>query len=182
MAKANNETIIQAILAELRKGSDRAKILSIIVKKWQKSERTIDRMLKIASGMHQEQQNKLNQELAAVRLAEETAALKRDILTANERKELLTRIARGEVEIPTKEAKFDHEQKKFVMISFIELPNHNSRISAIAELNKMDGEYMPVKYAKTDPSGKSIPQAPVKPPFSEQQLDKIIYALKQKKK
>ncbi len=79
-------------------------------------------------------------------------------MSADERKEYLTKIITGEIEIPYKEVKWDHDQKKFVKVDFIELSNHNARIAAIAELNKMDGSYAPNKMAITDTDGKDVKQ------------------------
>jgi len=42
------------------------------------------------------------------------------------------------------------------MIPVLELADHSTRIRAVAELNKMDGSYVPVKIAQTDKEGNDI--------------------------
>jgi len=79
-------------------------------------------------------------------------------MTADERKEYLTKIVNGEVEVPYTEVKWDANTKKFVTIKFIELAGHTARISAISELNKMEGDYAPTKIANTDKDGNDVKQ------------------------
>lgn len=67
----------------------------------------------------------------------------KSIMQKTDRMVLLTQIAKGDIEIPTKEIRFDAEQKKFVTIPIVQLPSHQARIKAIEELNKMDGSYAP---------------------------------------
>ena len=60
-------------------------------------------------------------------------------MTADERKELLTKLITGEIKA----------KRPFVIggkiMEYPEEPTHRDRISAIAELNKMDGAYAPTK-------------------------------------
>lgn len=149
MAKPSEQSQIEFIKDCLRNGEQRGKVLAKFVKKWQSaSTRTFDRRLKQAQKDVQEEQKSI-QTKAEGNVAKKVEALESKIMTAMERKLLLTQIAKGEVEIPTKEAKWDSEQRKFVMIPVMNLADHGSRIRAIAELNKMDGEYQPTKIDAT---------------------------------
>lgn len=144
--KPSEQAQVNFIADCLRKGEQRKDILAKFVKKWQKAgTRTFDRRLKVAQAAVQEEQKRIRA-TAEDNVAKEADALKSKIMTSLERQAYLTQIIKGEVEIPYKEIKWDSEQKKFVTISFVELAPHNARISAIAELNKMDGSYSPDKH------------------------------------
>lgn len=156
MASVNKLVVIEAIVKALEKGTVTEKICAVICSKFQFSERTFYNHLKIAQQQHAEKQNAIKKELAKVDKQMAIKARKREIMTTSERKVLLTKIAKGEVKIPFKEAKWDHEQKKFKMLSFVELPNHAARIKAIAELNLMEGDYAPAKIAQTDTFGNDV--------------------------
>lgn len=141
MVKPNNQIKIDFIIACLKKGEERGNILVKAGKKWGTSKSAFDRMLRIAKDQYGKKADLIKKELEVVELAAAIETRKKAIISEDERKELLTSIAKGEVEIPTKEAKWDSKQGKFVILSKIELSSHSARISAIAELNKMEGVY-----------------------------------------
>lgn len=144
---------IADVAKELVNGKDRAYILSKYAKKWQCSPRSLDRYIASAQQEAKEVQE-LKKKAEADALYETTKdAEKRRIMTVEERKEYLTKIINGEIDIPYTDVKWDQKQKKFVTIKFSELSSHPARISAIAELNKMDGSYAPTKIAQTDSTG-----------------------------
>lgn len=146
--KPNKQVLIDFIINCLKEGEPRNIILAKVVLKCHlrpPSSRTVDRWLKIANIEFKAAQIETKKELAKVDLEMAVEERKRVILTAIERKELLTQIALGEVEIPTLEAKWDPVNKIFVMIPFVELPTHQARIKAVEELNKMDGDYAATK-------------------------------------
>ena len=145
MIKSNKQVIIDFIISCLKVGEDRKKILAKIGKKWQISERTLDRYLKISNQQHTEEQQVIKDKLAEVAQQAAIDTHKKAILTADERKELLTKIAKGEIEIPLIEKRWNGKTKKFATLSFKGLPPHTARISAISELNKMEGDYAPIK-------------------------------------
>jgi hypothetical protein len=147
--KPARQVIIDFIIHCLKNGEQRGKILVKAGKKWGTSKSAFDRFLKIAKEQHSIAAEAIKKELVAIDTAAAIEARKRDILTAEERKEYLTKIVKGEIEVPYKEAKWDQITKKFVTLSFIELPNHTARINAIAELNKMEGDYAPTKVEET---------------------------------
>lgn len=135
MAKPNTQIIIDAIVKEIEKGNDRAKILATIGNNWQISVRTFDRYLKTAQEQLKERQTKGKEAADRVYIkAHEDSAIEA-VMSAQERKEVLTRIARGEIMLV----------KHIVADSIIEereiLPDWMDRKNAIAELNKMDGSY-----------------------------------------
>lgn len=125
----------------LRKGGKRVEILAKFVKQWHKlSVRTFDRRLKQAEQqLHQEQQRIRQQSEALVTQAINQRADK--ILSSIDRQVLLTKIALGELEVTSKEPRYDPMQRKFVMVPVVQPPSIGDRLRAMAELNKMNGDY-----------------------------------------
>ena len=80
-------------------------------------------------------------------------------MTAMERKEYLTKLVKGEILIPDVELKYDSLNGYWAEKEVMKSANHQVRINAIAELNKMDGDYAPTQVAETDSKGKDIVRA-----------------------
>lgn len=147
--KPNEQAQIDFIAECLNNGEQRKDILAKFHKKWQSVKvRTFDTRLKAATKASQAQQQRIK-DLAEGQVAKEVEALKGKIMSAIERQDYLTKIVNGEIEIPYTEVKWDTNQKKFVTIKFVELAPHTARISAIAELNKMGGDYAATKIDHT---------------------------------
>lgn len=137
--KPSEQAQVNFIADCLRKGEQRKDILAKFVKKWQKAgTRTFDRRLKVAQAAVQEEQKRIRA-TAEDNVAKEADALKSKIMTAFERQELLTQIAKGEIKI----------KKPFVIqgkiMEYPAEPDHTDRINAVKELNKIDGTYAPEK-------------------------------------
>jgi hypothetical protein len=62
-----------------------------------------------------------------------------------ERKEALTKIIRGETKISVTKTHYDTKNATWMNIELEELPDYATRLRAIAELNKMCGDYQPAK-------------------------------------
>ena len=169
MIKPHKQIQIDFVISCLQKGEQRGKILAKFVKKWQTSERGFDRVWKIAKQQHTDNQQLIKEKLAAIDIAAATNARKKAIMTADERKEYLTKIILGEIQVPYQEVKWNPLTKEFETIDFVELANHSTRISAISELNKMEGDYAPTKVANTDSEGNDV-----QPPLSPVQYEKLI--------
>lgn len=147
MAKSQNSTHVEFIKNLLRKGGKRVDILAKFGKKWQNvSTRTFDRRLKEAEALFQAEQASI-QAQAEQDVAKTIEVRKIEIMSAIERKEILTQIARGE--IPLKKALVIDKNIEFIEV----VPDYTDRKNAIAELNKMDGSYAPTKQAITDIQG-----------------------------
>ncbi len=151
MPKANKQIIIDALIKHIEKGESFDTCLKLSAINWNLTRSTFIRRWNIANQQHIEKQAVIKSALAEVDKQAAIDARKKAILTAEERKEYLTKIVKGEVEVPYTEVKWDHGLKKFTPFDFIELANHSARIAAISELNKMEGDYAP---AKTEVSGK----------------------------
>jgi len=150
MANSQSEVQVEFILNLLRNGGKRKDIMSKFGKKWQKSSsRTFDRRLKRAEEAMGRELKEIKEKSEQL-VAEEIEARKIDIMDAIERKSILTQIARGQLPL----------QKAMVvdrMVEYIEVvPDWMDRKNAIAELNKMDGDYAPTKVAQTTAAGDDI--------------------------
>ena len=144
MPKPDKQILIDAIIKGIEQGKDRGKLLATIAKKWQISNRTFDRHWKTANEQHLVKQQAIKEKLTAIDTAAAIEARKKAIMTADERKELLTKLITGEIKA----------KRPFVIggkiMEYPEEPTHRDRISAIAELNKMDGAYAPLPKQQVD--------------------------------
>jgi len=141
MAKVypKKEKAIDEIMLELDFGGVRQDIMPTIVKKWQISERTFDRYWKDACSRFQALTEKAQKAKEEVYIQEEKKAAKKAILSKHQRQEILTQIAMGQIPL-TKHIVCDG-----VIQERDTVPNWADRKAAIAELNKMDGDYAPTK-------------------------------------
>lgn len=167
MPNPNKQVQIDFIISCLEKGEQRGTILVKSGKKWGTSKSAFDRHLKIAKEQHTAKNEALKKKLAEVDEHAAIEARKKAIMTADERKELLTKIAKGELRI----------KKPFVIsgkiMEYPSEPDAMDRMKAVAELNKMDGDYAPIKQAQTDGAGKDIVH-----PLNNEQVEKLIAELK----
>jgi hypothetical protein len=151
------DAIIDFIVSQLKIGKQRGEILANVVEKWQTSTRTFDRYLKIANDCHLNAQKSIKEAVKVIEVEGAIEATKRDIMTALERQEILTKIARGEIPL----------KKPMVcdgMIHEIDVvPDWMDRKNAIAELNKMDGSYTPIK-ADITTNGETLNRPAIKLP------------------
>lgn len=139
MAKTSEKPQIDFIVDCLRKGEQRKHILGKFGKKWVSVSRTtFDRRLREAEQVLQSELKAINKK-AEERASEEAEARKTKILTVLERQEILAQIARGLLEI-------DQEVATATGVKLVKnKPDIHERIKAIAELNKMGGDYQPTK-------------------------------------
>jgi ribonucleotide reductase alpha subunit len=124
---------VSFILELIRQGHKRKDIMAAYVKKWQQSERTFDRRLSAAYELYTQEQRKIINETEE-RIKQEVEQRKQSILSVIERKELLSKIAKGL-----------SDKEKGIIITTAD------RINAIKELNKMEGGYEPSKIELTQP-------------------------------
>ena len=150
MPKPNTQIIIDFIIDHLTKGEQRAAMLVKAGKKWGTSKSAFDRLLKIAKEQHTERQQTIKSKIAIIDEQAAIDARKKAIMNTDERKEWLTKMIMGEMKA----------KRPFVIggkiMEYPEDPSHTDRLKALAELNKMDGDYAPTKTAFTDTTGKDI--------------------------
>jgi len=150
MPKSNKQVIIDAIIKQLENGKERGNILATVGKKWQLSTRTFDRLLKIAQQQHTIKQQAIKDAIAKDTTIKELESRKQAIMTAIERKEKLTKIANGE-QMAFQQLLGNGKIAKGLMV-----PTLTEQMKAIAELNKMEGDYAPTKVANTDTDGNNV--------------------------
>lgn len=135
MAKVSKKTVIDNLIVLIESGKTYSYCLGASGSKWGVPKNTFNRYWKIANQHHTEAQQAIKEAKAALDLQNAIDERKMQIADINERKEILTKILRGEIPL----------QKAFVVgksIEFIDVvPDWMDRKAAIAELNKMDGSY-----------------------------------------
>jgi hypothetical protein len=139
LMKPNKEHLITSLLHEIEKGRNFTECVAFFELDWSLGSSTLKRYWKIASERFRERQGLIQKELALVSMDMEKERLKRSILTRFERQEILSKIADGKLEM------VKHIVCDGVIQEVYVVPAWADRKAAISELNKMDGEYAPVK-------------------------------------
>jgi len=137
--KPNKENIITEILIELEKGISFTACAELFDMNWSLPSTTFKRYWKEANERYQTVNVTAQKELSDIFLEGKKEALKKAILTKHERMEILTQIAKGEIPL------VKHIVCDGVIQEVDVIPAWADRKAAIAELNKMDGEYAPIK-------------------------------------
>jgi hypothetical protein len=137
--KPNKENIITDILIELEIGITYTDCLALFDLNWSIPTTTFKRYWKEANLRYKEVNLKAQKVFEDTILQSAKDRLKSNIMAKEERMLILSQIARGEIPMT----------KHIVCDSVIQerevAPNWIDRKAAIAELNKMDGDYAPIK-------------------------------------
>ena len=131
------------MLSDLKKGIGKPSILSKYVDKCHKSKRTVERWYDEANEQFQKFKLKADPIIEAKEIEALGEVAKAGILSKIERQKILSQIALGEIPL-TKHIVCDGVIQEREVV-----PSWGDRKAAIAELNKMDGDYTPVKYDLT---------------------------------
>jgi hypothetical protein len=166
-AKANKAVIIDAIVKQIEKGKGFGTVLKLIGTKWNLSRTTYSRYWKSANEQHTVAQQILKEAKAALDLQNALNERQSQIADVMERKEILTKIARGQ--IPLRKAMVVDGTIEYIDI----IPDWMDRKAAIAELNKMEGDYAPTKVAQTDSKGNDVAKSDL-PQLSSEQILNLI--------
>lgn len=152
--KPTKELIVNEILSEMDFGASYTECMQLCATKWDLPKGTFVRYWNEASKRYQEANEKDKRVIAEVR---EQVVRNRALNAIMEREEImetLTKIARGEIPL----------MKHIVCDGMIQerevVPSWKDRRDAAAELNKMRGDYAPVRKDITT-NGDSIAPAPV---------------------
>jgi len=137
--KPNKQVVLDSIIKDIEQGVPRRNILATVGGKWRIAPRTFDRYWKTANEQHAAKQQIIKKEIEKVDKAEAVMARKRQIADANERKEVLTKIMRGQIKL--KKPMAIGSKLKMITVT----PDWMDRKNAIAELNKMEGDYAATK-------------------------------------
>lgn len=137
--KSNKIAILEAIVLQLRKGKGYSEIFGHICTKWDLSRSTFSNYWKIATLRHTQEQDIIKTAKHELDIQSALNERKSQIADVLERKEILTQILRGQIPL----------RKAVVVAGALEyydvIPDWMDRRAAIAELNKMEGEYAPTK-------------------------------------
>lgn len=153
MPKPNKQIIIDAIAKEIGKGMATEKICAAICSKFQFAERTFYNHLSTAEKQHTDAQEFIKSKLAIIDEQAAIEARKKAIMSADDRKEWLTKVVNGEIEVILKKPFWN---PKLQVMQFVPVSNPadiTERLRASAELSKMEGDYAPTKIAATDTKG-----------------------------
>lgn len=159
MPKPSKQVIIDAIIKEIEQGTERGKVVAKYCNKFQKSARTIDTYWKIAQEQHVVKQEAIKKELAKLDKQMAIDSRIRAILTAEERKEFLSLIVAAQTDL--KKIGNMHSPIWRKEDGTQEIITVQDKIKAVAELNKMGGDYAPTKVAQTDALGNDVTQVSI---------------------
>lgn len=168
---SNKQVQVDYIVSCLEKGETRGRILAKFLKKWQITVRTFDRLLKFGKDEHQAALLKIKARKEKLDLQNALNERQLQIIDVNERKQILSKIIRGDM--PLKKPMVVAGKLRYPKI----VPDWDNRRSAIAELNKMEGDYAPDKVANVTPDGQPVQTTPL---LSDDQFIKLINAINNK--
>ncbi len=166
VVKANKLVVIESIIKEIEKGTDRAHVISIYCKKFQKTARTIDTYWKIAKEQHSARQQAIQKEIAAVDTQAAIYARKSGLKSKQDRLMLLQKEADNCIR--------DLRKPKATIWDKIALRRCFKDLQA--EISKIQGDYAPTKLANTNKEGDDVPAAI---PMTTTQVTEIIKALRE---
>lgn len=152
--KPQKEIIVNEILSEMDFGITRAEALAMNSEKWQIPTRTFDRYWAEASTRYLAANESAKKAVEVVRVQEIEKRASKGILSREERIQILSEIARGELALK----KYIVCNKQIVKKTIY--PDYKDRKEAVAEINKMEGDYAPIKKDITS-KGESLAPAPV---------------------
>ena len=137
--KPKKEQTVNEMLLEIEMGVSYTECLRINDGLWGLPSSTFDRYWAEASKRFKARLDAIEEATTKVAISMEVKALKKAILSKHERQEILTQIAKGEIPL------VKHIVCDGVIQEVDVVPAWADRRAAIAELNKMEGDYAPVK-------------------------------------
>ena len=137
--KPKKEQTVNEMLLEIEMGISYTECLRINDGLWGLPSSTFDRYWAEASKRYKARLDAIEEATTKVAVSMEIKALKKAILSKHERQEILTQIAKGEIPL------VKHIVCDGVIQEVDVVPAWADRRAAIAELNKMEGDYAPVK-------------------------------------
>lgn len=147
--KPNKDKIVLEMVTLIDKGLTFNECLADLDMVWGLSETTFARYWAEANRQYKAINEEIKEQAAQTLKDAAKDRLNRSIMTKAERMEVLTSIANGTLQF------IRQVPSKFGPQEILSVPDYNDRKGAIAELNKMDGDYAPVKKDITS-NGKEI--------------------------
>jgi len=148
--RPSKEHLITEILAEIENNISFTDCASLFDLNWALPLSTFKRYWREASTRHADHQRATQIEKQALSLEAAKDRLKKAILNKDERMEILTKIASGEITMIKEVA--GRQGIELLNVT----PDFAERRAAIAELNKMDGEYAPQRKELTHTTPKKL--------------------------
>ena len=137
--KPKKEQTVNEMLLEIEMGVSYSECLRVNDGLWGLPSSTFDRYWAEASKRFKARLDAIEEATTKAAVSMEIKALKKAILSKHERQEILTQIAKGEIPL------VKHIVCDGVIQEVDVVPAWADRRAAIAELNKMEGDYAPVK-------------------------------------
>ena len=137
--KPKKEQTVNEMLLEIEMGISYTECLRINDGLWGLPSSTFDRYWAEASKRFKARLDAIEEATTKIAVSMEIKALKKAILGKHERQEILTQIAKGEIPL------VKHIVCDGVIQEVDVVPAWADRRAAIAELNKMEGDYAPIK-------------------------------------
>ena len=137
--KPKKEQTVNEMLLEIEMGISYSECLRVNDGLWGLPSSTFDRYWSAASKRYKARLDAIEEATTKVAVSMEVKALKKAILSKHERQEILTQIAKGEITL------VKHIVCDGVIQEVDVVPAWADRRASIAELNKMEGDYAPVK-------------------------------------
>ena len=137
--KPRKEQTVNEMLLEIEMGISYSECLRVNDGLWGLPSSTFDRYWAEASKRYKARLDAIEEATTKVAVSMEVKALKKAILSKHERQEILTQIAKGEIPL------VKHIVCDGVIQEVDVVPAWADRRAAIAELNKMEGDYAPIK-------------------------------------
>jgi len=154
------EVIVNEILSEMDFGITYTECMQLNHSKWKLTEGTFVRYWKTASEMYLRANERDKQVQAEVREQVIKNRALNAIMSKEERMEILTKIGRGEIPLVKHIVVSLGDNQGSVIKEREVVPTWRDRRDAVAELNKMEGDYAPLRKDITS-NGESIAPAPV---------------------
>lgn len=136
--KPKKEQAVNEMLLEIEMGISYKECLGINGNLWKLPETTFNRYWSEASKRYKARLDAIEEATTKVAVSMEIKALKKAILSKHERQELLSKLATGEI----KSWREVITERGVVTLEYYSAAEAKQNI---AELNKMDGDYAPVK-------------------------------------
>lgn len=158
MPKANKQVIVDNIIKYIEAGKTFGTVLKLNESKWRLSKSTFNRYWKTAQEQHKAKQDAIKKELADIDKQNAINARKKAIMTADDRKVFLSALINKPLKIMKVggSTQMVHEYLDKNGNQATEILGYEHKLKAIAELNKMEGDYSPTKVAQTDTKGNDL--------------------------
>lgn len=155
MLSASKQAFVNILVPAILNGTKRKDALATYAENWQMPTRTFDRYWTIANKEATQKLKEIDDKVQEGTITKTIEVHNDAVMTAQERREYLTQLIRGEIKFERTEVKWDPKTEKYVTIPIKESASAPARIASIMELNRMGGDHAPKKIAHVDPPEKS---------------------------